>query len=70
MLQCCITTVLQYCSAILLQSYSAAVIRCCSIVVVFKCLNLCFSVSESIKFHTYLHTEPLLEVLADLKNKI
>ena len=69
MLQCCITTVLQYCSAILLQSYSAAVIRCC-IVVVFKCLNLCFSVSESIKFHTYLHTEPLLEVLADLKNKI
>ena len=59
--------VLLNCSAILLQCYGAELIRSCSVVVVFDCLIRCISASESMRFHTYIQTEPLVEVPADLK---
>ena len=70
MLQCYIAAVLFYLSAFLLHCYIAALIRSCSVVVVvvFDCLNWC--ISASVYEVSYIHTEPLLEVLADLKLKI
>ena len=70
-LQCYIAAVLFYLSAFLLHCYIAALIRSCSvvvIVVVFDCLNWC--ISASVYEVSYIHTEPLLEVLADLKLKM
>ena len=65
---CCSATVLYCCSAILLKSYSAAVIKCCSIVfAMLKFVFKCIWVYEVSYLLTYIHTEPLLEVLADLK---
>ena len=67
----CSAAVLFYLSAFLLHCYIAALIRSCSvvvIVVVFDCLNWC--ISASVYEVSYIHTEPLLEVLADLKLKI
>ena len=80
-LQCCCAVVLLCCSAVVLQCCCAAVLLCCSAIVLMCCsanvlllclicLNVCFSVSESMSvtyLQTYRHTEPLLEVLADLK---
>ena len=54
----------------MLQCYCAEVLLCCSanvLLLCFICLNECFSVSESMSI-TYRQTEPMLEVLADLKN--
>ena len=69
-LLCCSDIVLLCCSVIVLQCYNAIVLLCCSanvLLLCLICLNECFSVSESMRLQTYIHTEPLLEVLSDLK---
>ena len=60
---------LHYCSAALLYCCSAIELQCYSATVLLLCLTVhwCFSVSEFIKFQTDRQTEPMLEVLADLK---
>ena len=70
---------LLYCSAFLLQWYCTAVLLCCSDIVllcyraavILYCNATVLLCSSFKKFHTYrhtyIHTEPLLEVLADLK---
>ena len=58
-------TLLLFWCAIVLQCYWYAVLLLCLI-----CLNECFSVSKSMRVtdrQTDIHTEPILEILADLK---
>ena len=77
-MQCYGAAVLWICSAMVLQCFGSAVLLCCSAIVLqcyrsavllsSLCLDKqCIWVYELWVLHTYRHTEPILEVLADLK---
>ena len=69
-LHCNFAAALWICSALVLQCYSAAVLLCCSAMNLQCCWALCVwinSVYEFMSYEYYIHTEPILEVLADLK---